>query len=138
MRGFFVLLSMVVFLIGCTVEDSSLTVPEEEALGSEEEAGLLQEGEDSDVVEISVEARQWEFTPSEIVVSEGQTVRLRLQSFDVTHGFFLSAFGVNEVLAPGEERVVEFVADKVGEFAFSCSVPCGEGHSSMEGVLIVQ
>ena len=39
--------------------------------------------------------------------------------------------------ADGKTEIVEFVADKRGTFEFYCSVYCGEGHSEMEGTLIV-
>ena len=31
----------------------------------------------------------------------------------------------------------EFIADKAGTFTFYCSIPCGRGHGSMHGKLIV-
>lgn len=83
-------------------------------------------------------AKQWEFEPSTITVNRGDTVELHIESLDVTHGFSLPDFGINEVLEPGKDVHVEFVADKTGTFTFACSVPCGSGHGRMSGQLVVQ
>ena len=39
------------------------------------------------VVEIDMVARQYEYSPSEIVVQQGDTVRINLDAEDVTHGW---------------------------------------------------
>ncbi len=88
--------------------------------------------------EFSVTARQWEFIPDPIEVNKGDTVKLKIMSVDVAHGFALPAFGISERLEPGKEVVVQFVADKTGEFDFFCNVPCGAGHSTMGGKLVVR
>ena len=90
------------------------------------------------VKEFSMIAKKWQFDPSTINVKQGDKVRLKIKSIDVTHGFSLLDFNVNENLEPGKEITVEFVADKKGEFSFFCSVFCGEGHSGMKGKLIVE
>ncbi len=90
------------------------------------------------VKEISITAKQWEFVPNTITVSQGEKVRLKITSVDVAHGFTLPDFGVSAYLAPGQQTSVEFVADKKGTFSFFCNVACGAGHSQMKGVLIVQ
>lgn len=83
-------------------------------------------------------AKKWEFSPRTITVNKGDTVKLTIRSVDVKHGFDLSAFNINENLEPGQDTLVQFVADKTGTFEFSCSVYCGSGHSEMEGQLIVE
>lgn len=90
------------------------------------------------VKEISMTAKQWAFDPAEITVKQGETVRLKIKSLDVTHGFSLPDFNVDEKLEPGKEVTVEFVADKKGTFTFMCSVMCGEGHKGMKGTLVVE
>ena len=90
------------------------------------------------VREVKVVAKQWEFSPNPIVVKKGEKVRLRIKSVDVTHGFALPDFGINEVLNPGQEITIEFKADKQGTFEFFCSVQCGEGHAGMRERLVVR
>ncbi len=94
--------------------------------------------DDSKIKEFDMTARQWSFEPATITVNEGDTVRLNIKSEDVTHGFAISEFDVNEKILPGKTTTIEFVADKKGEFVFFCSVPCGKGHSGMKGKLIVE
>ena len=85
----------------------------------------------SNVVEIDMIARQWDFNPATITVSEGDKVKLNIKSVDVTNGFALFEFGVNERLKPGKTTTVEFIADRAGEYTFLCTVPCGRGHTGM-------
>lgn len=110
---------------------SALNSIEEESQtqGSTEQTG--------EVKEFEVTARQFEFIPETIEVNKGDTVRLNIQSTDVTHGIAIPEFGVNRELQPGKKITVEFEADKSGTFNFYCSVYCGSGHGSMNGQLIV-
>jgi cytochrome c oxidase subunit 2 len=90
------------------------------------------------VKEFNLIARKWSFEPSVISVKQGDRVKLIITSVDVTHGLALPEFNINTVLAPNTAVEVEFVADKKGTFTFFCSVPCGAGHSNMNGRLIVE
>jgi cytochrome c oxidase subunit 2 len=91
-----------------------------------------------EIKEFELTAKQWEFSPNTITVNRGDIVKIHIESVDVTHGFALPDFGVNEILEPGNDIHVDFVADKVGTFTFFCSVSCGSGHSGMNGQLIVK
>ena len=91
----------------------------------------------TNIKEFDMTAKQWEFIPNTIEVKEGDTVILNIKSIDVSHGFAISNFGINEFLSPGNEVKVEFIADEKGTFSFFCSVSCGTGHSGMRGKIIV-
>jgi hypothetical protein len=72
-------------------------------------------------------------------VKQGESVTLRLSSMDVVHGFSIAEYNISEVINPGETVVVEFDADRTGEFEFYCSArSCGPGHIDMRGKLIVE
>jgi cytochrome c oxidase subunit 2 len=90
------------------------------------------------VKEFSMTAKQWSFDPEVITVKQGDKVKLKINSVDVTHGFALPDFNVKVDLVPNKEEMVEFVADKKGEFTFFCSVMCGDGHRDMKGKLVVE
>lgn len=92
---------------------------------------------DSGTKEISITARQWEFTPSTIQVQQGQTIRLVIKNQDVDHGFNVPGLDIDKILPAGETTTIEFTADQTGTFPFSCSVNCGQGHSDMTGQIIV-
>ena len=91
-----------------------------------------------EVKEFNMTAKKWDFNPNTITVNKGDTVKLHIESIDVTHGFGLSEFGINKQLEPGKTIDVEFVADKTGTFTFRCTVICGSGHSGMNGQLIIK
>ncbi len=75
----------------------------------------------------------------ELRVKEGQRVRLRLTSEDVTHGFLIPEFGVNAgPISPGKFKIVEFIADRQGEFKFYCNIVCSHQHGGMTGMIIVE
>ena len=90
------------------------------------------------VKEFNVTAFQFGFDPSTIVVNNGDIVRLKVTSRDVTHGIAIRDFDVNEVIEPGKIATIEFTANKTGNFTFYCSVYCGSGHREQKGTLIVK
>jgi cytochrome c oxidase subunit 2 len=100
---------------------------------------------------IPLQAASWSFTPNEIRVNQGDVVRLIIttEQDEVAlyngHGFGVEGYNVNAFLVKGTTQVVEFKADKAGEFVFRCTSFCvhGEGvdpnnHFNMVGTLIVQ
>ncbi len=90
------------------------------------------------VQSFTLSAKQWQFSPSTITVKKGNTVKLTINSIDVTHGFSIPDFNVSETLSPGQTVQVEFLANTSGSFSFFCNVFCGSGHSGMKGTLIVE
>ncbi len=87
---------------------------------------------------IEVEAYQFGFEPNYIVVNAGEKVKLNLTTRDVTHGFMIDKMDINVSINPEEIRTVEFTPEKNGVYEFWCSVPCGSGHRTMRGYLIVK
>ncbi len=86
---------------------------------------------------INIIAKRFEYTPSQISVRKGERVTIRLESLDVTHGFYLDGYGINIKARPGLIGKATFVADKPGRFSFRCSDTCGEFHPYMIGFLEV-
>ncbi|MBI2107465.1 cupredoxin domain-containing protein [Candidatus Woesearchaeota archaeon] len=91
-----------------------------------------------EIKEFEITAKQFSFEPSVITVNKGDTVKLKITSVDVTHGFAINEFNINERIERGKIVNVEFIADKIGTFPFYCSIVCGTGHSGMRGELIVK
>ncbi len=87
---------------------------------------------------VRVEARRFEWVPSEIRARAGERIVLELASADVTHGFALPALGVHTKISPGKTERVQLVPPEAGVFAFHCDVFCGSGHEGMSGRLIVE
>ncbi len=81
---------------------------------------------------------QWKWDPGTIKAKPGDKVRLIIYNEDdYDHGFALDIYGINRRLFPKKTTVVEFVASNEGKFNFYCSVPCGDGHYTQIGFLIV-
>ena len=91
-------------------------------------------------VVVEVVAERFTFTPSEIRVSVGTMLELRVTSDDTMHGFRI--VGRNVDLAVPKRRqgeaVVLFEANEVGRFRFECSRLCGAGHNFMQGEIVVE
>jgi len=90
------------------------------------------------IKEIELEAYQFGFSPETITVKEGDIVKLKVTSRDVPHGVYIKEYGINQTVEKGQQKEVDFIADKTGEFDILCSVYCGSGHHQMQGKLIVE
>ncbi len=88
-------------------------------------------------VTIDMKAYKYAYDPGDITVYEGQKITLVITATDREHGFKLDAFNLNTKLPQGVPITLTFVADKVGEFPFKCTVFCGMGHFNMKGTLKV-
>jgi plastocyanin len=66
---------------------------------------------------------QPQFSMKEIVVNEGDLVRLKITVTSGEHDFKIDEFDVYADTKLDEEYVVEFVADKAGEFEYYCTKP---------------
>ena len=88
---------------------------------------------------VSIVAERFSFTPSEIEVTAGTTLELRVRSEDTMHGFRIVGRGVNVAVPKRRqgEAVVLFEAREVGRYRFECSRMCGAGHNFMRGAIVV-
>jgi heme/copper-type cytochrome/quinol oxidase subunit 2 len=96
------------------------------------------QGQTPRIIEISAE--RFEFWPSEINVTEGEELELRLRSQDTLHGFRIVGAGTN-VLIPKRGKghaVARFTGTRPGRYTFECNRMCGAGHNFMRGVLVVR
>ena len=89
---------------------------------------------------IYVTAERFAFTPSEIAVTAGEEIELRLTSDDTSHGFRVQGTDINVAIPKrgGKELVVTFKAPGPGRYTFECNRMCGAGHDFMRGVLVVR
>jgi len=89
---------------------------------------------------VEIVAERFSYTPSRIRVRPGTTVEFVLTSEDTYHGFFMPDFNVNlMILPPGKgESTVRVTFVQPGEYVFECSRPCGAGHNTMRGVVVVE
>lgn len=92
----------------------------------------------SRIKEITVISYRYGFKPDTITVRKGDILKIKFTSNDVPHGFYIKEYNINVKVAKGEEKIIEFVADKAGVFTIRCSVYCGTGHHKMQAKLIVK
>ena len=84
-----------------------------------------------------IEARQFAYSPSELIVNPGDTIAIELASTDVVHGLYVDDYDISIEADPGQTATLTFIADKPGSFRFRCNVTCGAMHPFMIGKLTV-
>src|SRR5580692_881003 len=88
------------------------------------------------VVEIT--AKRFAFTPDKVTLKKGQTVKLRLHSEDVTHGFFLRPLKLDEEIPAGQTVEVTVTPQEAGTFTTICDHFCGANHGNMNMTIAVE
>jgi plastocyanin len=103
---------------------------------------------------LDIKARQYAYEPSVIRVNSGDTLRVRLASLDVVHGFYVEGHDVDAEIPPQQNTFLVrnpskgkewretdelvFIAGNPGKYRFRCSHTCGTMHPFMLGELIVE
>lgn len=90
--------------------------------------GVIEEN----VKEIKINAFQFGYDPAVINLRYDEKVKIIINNLDVPHGIVIPDFNVKG------EKEVEFTANKKGEFRWFCYVPCGPGHQSMGGKIVIK
>lgn len=80
---------------------------------------------------IEIHAKRFSFTPSEITIKKGETVKLVLTSDDVTHSLVIPDLHVNAKITKGHSTEVTITPNTTGDFHGKCGHFCGSGHGSM-------
>jgi cytochrome c oxidase subunit 2 len=88
------------------------------------------------VVEIT--AKRFAFSPDKITLKKGRTVKLRLHSEDVTHGFFLRPLKLDEEIPAGQTTDVIVTPQEAGSFTTICDHFCGANHGNMNMTIVVE
>src|SRR5207249_1862784 len=69
--------------------------------------------------------------PAEMVIPVDEPIHIQLESRDVIHSFFISAFLFKRDVIPGRHNSFTFTANKLGNFPAQCAEFCGLYHSKM-------
>jgi len=91
-----------------------------------------------DVPVVEITAKRFAFSPDKITLKKGQTVKLRLHSEDVTHGFFLRALKLDEEIPGGQITEVTVTPQTAGTFTTICDHFCGFNHGNMMMTIVVE
>lgn len=87
---------------------------------------------------IEITAKRYAFAPDTITLKKGETVKLRLHSEDVTHGFFSRQLKIDETVEPGKTAEVTLTPQTAGTFKTICDHFCGAGHGNMAMTIVVE
>jgi len=88
--------------------------------------------------EVRVQAANFSFTPSEIILPTGAEVNLTLSNpTSVVHDLTVSALGIHIVVNPGETLTVGLRGLAAGRYDAYCSVP-GHAEAGMRAVIVVR
>lgn len=77
------------------------------------------------------------YSLKEMRVKQGDTVRIKATNTKGMHDITLDEFGIKQELSLNKEVIIEFTADKTGEFTYYCSKP-GHRAKGQFGKLIVE
>ena len=107
----------------------------------------VQAKSDQPGVVVDVTAFQWQWTFAypdsglsytgagkdgpEMVVPVNEPVRVRLQSSDVIHSFYVPAFFTKLDVVPGRTNELEFTVEQPGTYGGQCAEFCGLSHADM-------
>jgi cytochrome c oxidase subunit 2 len=91
-----------------------------------------------DVPVVEITAKRFAFSPDKITLKKGQTVKIRLHSEDVTHGFFLRALKLDEEIPAGQTAEVTVTPEAPGTFTTICDHFCGANHGNMNMTIVVE
>jgi cytochrome c oxidase subunit 2 len=91
-----------------------------------------------DVPVIEITAKRFAFSPDKVTLKKGQTVKLRLHSEDVTHGFFLRPLKLDEEIPAGQTIEVTVTPQTPGTFTTICDHFCGANHGNMNMTIVVE
>jgi cytochrome c oxidase subunit II len=87
---------------------------------------------------ITITAKRFEFSPSEVRLKKGDPVTIRIASADVTHGMYVKALGIDTEIEPGKTGEVTFTPQVAGRFTAICHHFCGAGHGNMHMAFVVE
>jgi heme/copper-type cytochrome/quinol oxidase subunit 2 len=124
-----------------TAAPSNVVVPDE---GSKAAAGIaipsVQVPAAPDVASsfrnFSISIKGNAYSPSTIIVNQGDTVNLMITSVDGNYAFTQPDYGFNDLISKGKTQRIQFQAVSTGKFTFYCSA-CGGPSKGPVGYLIV-
>jgi cytochrome c oxidase subunit II len=91
-----------------------------------------------DVPVIDITAKRFAFSPDKSTLKKRQTVKLRLHSEDVTHGFFLGPLKLDEEIPAGQSAEVTVTPQTAETFTTICDHFCGANHGNMNMTIVVE
>ena len=102
----------------------------------------------SNTMNIDIKGQKWQWTmnysdynikieSSNLIVPKGVPIKLKMQSIDVLHSFFIPNLRVKKDVLPNRYTYIWFQSDKIGNYHIYCTEYCGDNHSLMVSTLKV-
>ncbi len=92
----------------------------------------------SAVKTFTVTASNFSFTPNQMTVNKGDTVKIIFKNANGQHDWKLDEFNaLTNIISAGQEQTIQFVATKTGTFEYYCSVGTHR-QMGMKGTLTVK
>ncbi len=89
--------------------------------------------------EMNIEMFNFGFNQDPTLIKVGDHVILHVKSTEGNHGIMIPGLGLStHAIAEGDSQTIEFDAKDAGSFQYFCNVPCGPGHKSMRGQIVVE
>jgi heme/copper-type cytochrome/quinol oxidase subunit 2 len=88
--------------------------------------------------EIDVRGDRFAFSPARIEVQKDDLVKISFTAVDIPHSFVIDEYRISKRAAAGQTGVIEFRADRVGEYEFYCNLAQDERCRGMKGKLVVK
>ncbi len=101
------------------------------------ESNLGSAAEPDGSITVRIIAEQYMFVPQCAVVPAATSVRFRLTSADVVHGFFVVGTNTNAMVVPGYVTTVRTKFARAGNYEMPCDEFCGFGHHAMVARIVV-
>jgi cytochrome c oxidase subunit 2 len=101
-------------------------------------AGRLMAQEAPNRREFTIVAKDFQYSPTRIEVTQDDLVKLTVHSEDIAHSFTIDEYRISKRVLAGGSTTFEFQADRPGTFAFYCALTGEPGHKMMHGQLVVR
>lgn len=88
--------------------------------------------------DVSIVAKNHQFTPNKIEVTQDDLVRITLKSEDRPQSFAIDAYRIVKRVGGGQTIVFEFRAQRPGTFTFYCNLTSDPDCKNMKGTLVVK
>ena len=88
--------------------------------------------------EFNITARDYQFSPDRIQVTQDDLVKLTVKSEDVAYGFAIDQYRISKRIPAGGSMTLEFRAEGTGSYPFYSNMTSDPRHGQMKGQLVVK
>lgn len=87
---------------------------------------------------VTITAKNFQFTPSVVTLKAGEPVEFHLQATQGVHELNVPQVGLKSVMLTASKTTVHAVPQKKGTFVSHCALYCGIGHPNMKITFVVK